>query len=165
MGQRLFLTYCIQCHGSDAGGRPGYPNLTDKNWLWGGTPEAIKASITNGRTAVMPAWEPVIGADGVEQVTEYVQSLSGRKVDEAMAAKGKDIFTTNCAACHMPDGTGMQALGAPNLTDTTWLYGGSEGVIRQTIKAGRNGKMPAHKELLGEDKIHLLAAYVYSLSN
>jgi cytochrome c oxidase cbb3-type subunit 3 len=165
MGKRLFLTYCIQCHGSDAGGRPGYPNLTDNDWLWGGAPETIEATITNGRRAVMPAWEAVIGAEGVDKVAEYVQSLSGRKVDETLAAAGKEIFTTNCAACHMPDGTGMQALGAPNLTDTTWLYGGSEGTIKQTIRNGRNGHMPAHKELLGEDKIHLLTAYVYSLSN
>jgi len=165
MGQRLFLTYCIQCHGSDAGGRPGFPNLTDNDWLYGGTPEMITASITNGRHGAMPAWEPVIGADGVENAAAYVQSLSGRKVDAAKAAKGKQIFTTNCAACHMPTGTGMQALGAPNLTDNIWLYGGSPGVIKQTIAKGRGGVMPSHKDKLGEDKIHLLATYVYSLSH
>jgi len=170
MGQRLFLTYCIQCHGSDAGGRPGYPDLTDKDWLWGGTPEAITASIGNGRGAEtmparMPPWQAAIGVDGVDKVAEYVQSLSGRKVDAAKAAAGKAIFATSCAACHMPDGTGMQALGAPDLTDNTWLYGGSPGGIKQTISKGRGGVMPAHKDKLGADKIHLLATYVYSLSN
>jgi len=170
MGQRLFLTYCIQCHGSDAGGRPGYPNLTDKDWLWGGTPEAITASITDGRGAGnmpprMPPWQAVIHEDGVDKVAEYVQSLSGRQVDAAKAAAGKAIFAASCAACHMPDGTGLQALGAPNLTDNIWLYGGSPGVIKQTISKGRGGVMPAHKDKLGKDKIHLLATYVYSLSN
>jgi cytochrome c oxidase cbb3-type subunit 3 len=164
MGQRLFLTYCSQCHGSDAGGARGFPNLTDKDWLYGGAPETIKASITNGRAGVMPPWGPVLGDQGVKEVANYVLSLSGRKHDANLAAAGKPKFEQNCVACHMPTGTGNQALGAPNLTDNVWLYGGTEAKVIETITKGRNGMMPAWKDFLGEAKIHLLAAYVYSLS-
>jgi cytochrome c oxidase cbb3-type subunit 3 len=166
MGKRLYLTYCSQCHGSTASGGPGFPNLTDNDWLWGGKPEQIQATIANGRTAVMPAWQAILGDNGVEEVAEYVITLSGRTPDDsAKAEAGKALFATNCAGCHMPNGTGNQALGAPNLTDDIWLYGGSKGAIVKTIAAGRNGVMPAQKKLLGDDKVHLLAAYVYSLSN
>lgn len=164
IGHRLYLNYCAVCHGSDAGGGPGFPSLKDDDWLWGGEPEAIKASIMNGRQGAMPAWGPIIGDQGVEQVAAYVQSLSGRNVDAGLAAAGKPIFETNCAACHGMDGKGNTALGAPNLTDNIWLYGASAGAIKQTIANGRNGVMPAHGNFLGEDKVHLLAAYIYSLS-
>lgn len=163
-GKHLFLTYCSQCHGSDAGGAKGFPNLTDNDWLYGGDPETIKTTITNGRDGVMPAWGPVLGEQGVKEVANYVLSLSGRKHDATLAAAGKEKFVTICAACHMPDGKGMQALGAPNLTDNVWLYGGSEQSIIESITKGRNGHMPAQGEKLGEAKVHLLAAYVYSLS-
>jgi len=163
-GKHLFLTYCSQCHGSDAGGAKGFPNLTDNDWLYGGDPEIIKTTITNGRDGVMPAWGPVLGDQGVKEVANYVLSLSGRKHDATLAAAGKEKFVTICAACHMPDGKGMQALGAPNLTDNIWLYGGSEQTIIESITKGRNGHMPAQGEKLGEAKVHLLAAYVYSLS-
>ncbi len=169
MGQRLFLASdCVGCHGSDAQGSAGYPNLSDNDWLYGGTPEAITATITNGRQAAMPAWGPVIGEDGADKAAAYVLSLSGREPDAAKAAAGKKIFMTNCIACHGMDAKGNQLLGAPNLTDNVWLYGGSPGTIKQTIMGGRNGLMPAHKDRFGPnsaDKIHLLAAYVYSLSN
>ncbi|MDP2785954.1 MAG: cytochrome-c oxidase, cbb3-type subunit III [Sulfurimicrobium sp.] len=164
MGQRLFLTYCSQCHGSDAGGSRGFPSLTDKDWLYGGDPEVIKASITTGRTGIMPPHGPVLGDAGVKEVANYVFSLSGRKHDASLAAAGKPRFEQVCAACHMPAGTGMLALGAPNLTDKVWLYGGSEGAVIETITKGRNGVMPAWKDFLGEAKIHLLTAYVYGLS-
>lgn len=164
VGQRLFLNYCATCHGSDAHGSPGFPNLSDNDWLYGGEPDTLKASILDGRQGAMPAWKDVLGEAGVEQVTAYVIQLSGREADAAKASAGKTLFETNCAACHMPDGTGNKALGAPNLADGTWLYGGSPGVIQQSIAQGRNGKMPAHREFLGEHKAHLLAAYVYSLS-
>jgi cytochrome c oxidase cbb3-type subunit 3 len=164
MGQRLFLTYCVQCHGSDARGSAGYPNLSDNDWLYGGTPEAITATITNGRQATMPAWKPMLGEDKVDEVAAYVLSLSGREPDAAKAAAGKAVFMTNCAACHGADAKGNQLLGAPNLADNIWLYGGSPGTIKQTISNGRNGLMPAHKDRLSADKIHILAAYVYSLS-
>lgn len=164
MGQRLFLTYCSQCHGSDAGGSRGFPSLTDKDWLYGGDPETIKASITAGRSGIMPPHGPVLGDAGVKEVTNYVFSLSGHKHDATLANAGKPKFEQICAACHTPAGTGMQALGAPNLTDKIWLYGGSEAAVIETITKGRNGVMPAWKDFLGEAKIHLLTAYVYGLS-
>ena len=165
MGKRLYLTYCMQCHGSDARGSAGFPNLADNEWQWGGEPQAIKTSIVNGRTAVMPAWEAVIGKEGTEQVTAYVMQLSGRDADPAEAEAGKQVYNQNCMACHGPDGTGNPALGAPDLTDDVWLYGGSPGVIKKTVLEGRQGVMPAWQEKLSADKIHLLTAYVYSLSN
>jgi cytochrome c oxidase cbb3-type subunit 3 len=164
MGKRLYATYCTQCHGSDARGARGYPNLTDNDWLYGGEPETIKTTLAKGRQGMMPAWGEVIGNEGVFNVSAYVQSLSGREVDPIVAAKGAEIFKTNCAACHGPEGKGLQAMGAPNLTDKVWLYGGSTKRIRESISKGRSGKMPAHGEFLGEAKVHLLAGYIYSLS-
>lgn len=163
MGQRLFLTYCAQCHGSDAAGAIGFPNLTDKDWLYGGDADAIKSSIANGRMGVMPAMGAALGEEGGKQVAHYVLSLSGSNHDAGQAAAGKPLFDANCAACHMPDGTGMAALGAPNLTDKVWLYGGSEGAILESINKGRTGNMPAQLQALGEAKVHLLAAYVWGL--
>ncbi len=163
-GRQLFLTYCTVCHGSDAGGGPGFPNLRDQDWLYGGKPEEIEASINDGRNGVMPAWIDVLGKEGVATVAAYVRSLSGHEIDNVTAAKGKAIFETNCAGCHGPDAKGNQAMGAPNLTDRIWLYGGSLNTVMHTITNGRQGHMPAHRELLGEAKVHLLAAYVYSLS-
>jgi cytochrome c oxidase cbb3-type subunit 3 len=165
MGRRLFLTYCMQCHGSDAQGSKGYPNLADNAWLWGGSPEQIKSSIVNGRNGVMPPHEAILGEEGIDEVANYVVTLSGGQADAAKAEKGKERFATICAACHMPDGTGNQMLGAPNLTDDTWVYGGGIEEIKETLIKGRAGVMPAHKDLLNSDKIHLLTAYVYSMSN
>ncbi|MBL4712145.1 MAG: cytochrome-c oxidase, cbb3-type subunit III [Gammaproteobacteria bacterium] len=165
-GGRLFVTYCAICHGSDARGAPGFPNLRDSDWLYGRTPEQIETTILYGRAGVMPAWEvPLGGKEGVDQVASYVMKLAGRNVDENLATAGKAKFDIFCVGCHMPDGTGNQALGAPNLTDSVWLYGGSPRVIKQTIAKGRSGKMPAHKDFLGDAKVHVLAAYIYSLSN
>jgi cytochrome c oxidase cbb3-type subunit 3 len=164
IGQRLFLTYCAQCHGSDAGGGPGFPNLRDKDWLYGGDPETIKASIMAGRSGVMPPMSAAVGGDeGAKNVMNYVFSLGGRAHDSIRAAFGKEKFGV-CAACHGADGKGNQALGAPNLTDKIWLYGASEEAIIESIMMGRKGYMPAHKDFLGEAKVHVLAAYVYSLS-
>lgn len=164
MGRRLFLTYCMQCHGSDARGSRGYPNLTDDIWIWGGQPEQIQTSIAQGRTAVMPS-HAHLGEDAIDNVAHYVMRLSGRETDADKAEAGKQTFTTaGCIGCHGPDGTGNPLLGAPNLTDSNWLYGSSLGAIKETITKGRNGVMPAHQELLGEDKVHILSAYVYSLS-
>ena len=165
MGRRLFLNYCAGCHGSDAGGFPGFPNLRDGDWIHGGSPEAIKTSIMQGRNGVMPPWKAVVGEEGARQLTQYVLSLNGRDVDEAQAQAGKALFATNCVACHGADGTGNQDLGGPNLTNNIWLYGGSPKAIEETIANGRNGQMPAHADFLGEAKSHLLAAYVYSLTN
>jgi len=163
IGGRLFLVYCSQCHGSDAGGGFGFPNLRDKDWLYGGDPETIKASIMNGRGGLMPPLGGALGEAGVKEVAHYVLSLSGASHDPALAARGKEKFTV-CAACHGPDGKGNQTIGAPNLTDNIWLFGGSEKTVMETIIKGRISQMPAHKDLLGEAKVHLLAAYVYSLS-
>ncbi len=164
-GQRLFLNYCSTCHGSDARGAAGFPNLRDSDWLYGGTPEAIKTSIMNGRNGIMPPMGAALGADGVKTVVAYVLSLSRAGQDAAVVEQGKLKFQTLCAACHQPDGKGSHAIGAPNLTDDVWLHGRSPGAITQTVTQGRTGVMPAHGEFLGEDKVHLLAAYVYSLSN
>jgi len=165
MGKRLYMTYCTNCHGSDAGGGPGYPNLRDGDWLYGGAPEEIKASIANGRSGMMPPHGASLGQEGVFNVSEYVLSLSGRKVSADAAQAGKKTFETVCAACHGKDGKGNKLMGAPNLTDHVWLYGSSQAAVMKTISGGRQGKMPAHGEFLGEAKVHLLAAYIYSLSS
>ncbi|MGE6528370.1 cytochrome-c oxidase, cbb3-type subunit III [Pseudomonas sp. NPDC077382] len=167
MGGRLFASNCSVCHGSDAKGAYGFPNLTDNDWLWGGAPETIKTTIMGGRQAAMPAWRDVIGEDGIRNVAGYVRSLSGRDTPEGINVdieQGQKIFAANCVACHGPAGKGTQAMGAPDLTDNVWLYGSSFGQIQQTLRYGRNGRMPAQEHILGNDKVHLLAAYVYSLS-
>jgi cytochrome c oxidase cbb3-type subunit III len=164
VGQKLFLNHCAQCHASDAGGSKGFPNLTDRDWLYGGEPEIIKASITNGRNGVMPPLGAALGEQKTKDVAHYVMSLSGLANDSLRTARGKETFAQICAACHGPQGTGNPQLGAPNLTDKTWLYGSGEATIIETITKGRTNQMPAHKTLLSEPKIHLLAGYVYSLS-
>ena len=172
MGERLFLNYCAQCHGSDARGGRGFPNLADKDWLYGGEPEIIRESITNGRMGVMPALGPSLGDEKVRNVAAYVRSLSGLPADGLKAQLGKEVFMQTCAACHGPEGKGTPALGAPNLTDQVWLYDGSEATIRDGIMKGRHvgidpehKPMPAHKDALVAGKIQILAAYVWGLSN
>jgi cytochrome c oxidase cbb3-type subunit 3 len=165
MGERLFVNYCATCHGSDARGARGFPHLRDNDWLYGGDPAAIEQTILDGRNGVMPAWKDALGGDaGVADMSEYVFSLSGRNVDETAAARGAEKYQMLCVACHGADGTGNQVLGAPNLTDNIWLYGGSSKQVMESIAMGRMGVMPPHREFLGEDKVHLLAAYIYSLS-
>jgi cytochrome c oxidase cbb3-type subunit 3 len=165
IGQRLFLNYCSQCHGSDARGSKGFPNLTDNDWLYGGAPETIETTILHGRNGVMPALGAALGSDDeVRNVANYVLSLSGSAHDSLGAALGKPKFAV-CAACHGADGKGNQALGAPNLTDKIWLHGGGIVNVTETINKGRNSVMPAHQDFLGADKVHVLAAYVWSLSN
>lgn len=164
-GERLFVNYCSVCHGSDARGARGFPNLRDHDWLYGGEPETIKTSILHGRTGSMPAWEGALGGEeGVTQVAEYVQQLAGRDVNADVATAGKAKFDMFCVSCHMSDGTGNHAFGAPNLTDNIWLYGGTAKAIKESIAKGRAGRMPANGEFLGEAKVHILAAYIYSLS-
>ena len=169
MGSRMFATYCSICHGSDAKGSMGFPNLADNDWRWGGDAETIKASILHGRTGVMPAWGAVIGEEGVKNVAAYTrQELAGLKLPEGTQVDleaGKQVFATTCVACHGPEGKGMAMLGAPDLTSPAgWIYGTSLGQLQQTIRHGRTGVMPAQEPYLGNDKVHLLAAYVYSLS-
>ncbi len=163
MGEHLFLTYCAQCHGSDAKGAKGYPNLTDDDWLWGGQPEQIETTIMGGRIGVMPPFAQ-LGGESIKDVANYVRSLSGLAADSLRAARGKEVFASaGCVACHGVDARGNQAMGAPNLTDKIWLFGSSEDTIVETITKGRNIQMPAQKEFLGEAKVHLLAAYIYGL--
>lgn len=163
-GKRLYLTYCMQCHGADGRGAKGFPNLTDGDWLYGGEPEQIKQTIAEGRMGVMPA-HAQLGADTIKDLANYVRSLSGLPNDSVRAAKGNEAFTSaGCVGCHGMDAKGMQAIGAPNLTDKVWLYGSSEATITETIANGRQNKMPAWKAFLGDAKDHVLTAYVYSLS-
>ena len=164
IGQKLFLNNCAQCHASDGGGSRGFPNLTDRDWLWGGDPKTLKATITDGRTGTMPPFGAALGEQGVKDVAHYVMSLSGLTHDSLRKARGEPLFKQTCAACHGADGKGNPALGAPNLTDRIWLHGSGEPAIIETITRGRSNHMPAHKDLLSEAKIHLLTAYVLSLS-
>ncbi|TDV67893.1 cytochrome-c oxidase, cbb3-type subunit III [Pseudomonas sp. LP_7_YM] len=170
MGGRLFASNCAVCHGSDAKGAFGYPNLTDNDWRWGGDPQTIKTTIMGGRHAVMPAWDQVIGEQGVRDVSAYVLArLAGRPLSEGTQADpvaGQKTYATTCIACHGPEGKGTPAMGAPNLTDPTgFIYGSSFAQVQQTIRYGRQGQMPAQALLQGNDRVHLLAAYVYSLSH
>jgi cytochrome c oxidase cbb3-type subunit 3 len=164
VGQRLFLQNCSQCHGSDARGQTGFPNLTDNAWLYGGEPAAIVTTIMQGRIGQMPAWKDALGEQGVQEVVSYTLSLSGRKVNAREAEAGKARFVV-CAACHGTDGKGNPAVGAPDLTDQYWLFGDSRAAVTETVMNGRSGVMPAWKDILGEDKVQLVAAYVWSLSN
>lgn len=165
VGQRLFLQNCAVCHGSQAKGAKGFPNLTDNDWLYGGTPDKILETIHKGRQGGMPAWQEKLGEDGVKATAEYVLSLSGQaNLNAAWVAEGEKLYKANCVACHGADGKGNQAIGSANLTDNIWLYGGDRATIRQTLRFGRAGQMPAWEQQLGEQRINLLAAYVYSLS-
>ena len=164
IGGRLFQTYCVQCHGTDMRGSKGFPNLVDGDWLYPGTPEGIKQTIMEGRNGAMPPFGAAFKPEQITDVAQYVLSLSGRSTAADAAKRGEETFKTTCAACHGPEGKGNQALGAPNLTDNVWLYGGSLATVTETIAKGRQGQMPAHKDLLGEPRVHLLAAYVYAQS-
>ena len=167
IGGRLFGNNCAMCHGSDGRGARGFPNLTDNDWQWGGSWDQVVATITNGRQAAMTPFGSVLGEEGVRNVVAYVQQISGQKADPEMAAAGKVHFQTICMACHGMDGKGNPMLGAPNLTDDTWLYGPNPSDIEYAVNNGRQGKMPAFKDTLGalsEDKIRILSAYVLGLS-
>ena len=166
-GQRLFVNNCAVCHGSTATGAQGFPNLTDNDWLHGGSAEKIVETITQGRTGTMPAkgLMPAMSDAQLDNTVQYVRSLSGLGHDADQAAAGAPVFAQACAACHGGDAKGMQLTGAPNLTDDIWLYGGSTKQIEFTVRNGRSGKMPAQQGRLSAEKIHLLGAYVYSLSH
>jgi cytochrome c oxidase cbb3-type subunit 3 len=165
IGERLFMNNCAQCHGSDARGSRGIPNLTDGDWLHGGAPVTIKETITRGRIGNMPPMAAAVGtADDVKNVAQYVLSLSGSPHDSLQAALGKPKFAA-CAACHGMDGKGNQALGAPNLTDDTWLHGYGEAAIIAMINTGKTNHMPAQEDKLTQAQIHVLTSYVWGLSN
>jgi len=164
VGERLFVNHCATCHGSDARGSKGFPNLTDDDWLWGGTPEKIAETIIAGRNGVMPPLAAAVGtAEEVRQLAHHVLSLSGGPHDAVAAQLGRGKFGV-CAACHGAGGKGNQALGAPNLTDKTWLHGWGEQAVVATITQGRNNMMPAHAGRLSPEQIQVLAAYVWQLS-
>lgn len=170
IGARLFASNCAVCHGSDAKGGFGYPNLTDDDWRWGGDPQTIKASIMAGRFAVMPAWGPIIGEQGVSDVSAFLLTrLNNRTLPPDIKADpdaGQKIYATSCVACHGPEGKGMAILGAPDLTHPgAYIYGSSFAQLQETIRKGRQGQMPAQAVLQGNDRVHILAAYVYSLSH
>ncbi|MDR1228624.1 MAG: cytochrome-c oxidase, cbb3-type subunit III [Azoarcus sp.] len=182
-GKRLFLTYCSQCHGSAARGAQGknygFPNLTDDDWLYGGDPETIKASIEGGRAGVMTAFGGTLNSDQIRDVANYVRAIAGLTSDAARAARGRDVFASNCTVCHGPEGKGARSmgeafavLGAPDLTDGIWLYSSTEEAIVDGVTKGRNAgpgsvtnTMPAWKDFLGDAKVHILAAYVHSLGS
>lgn len=165
IGERLFMNNCAQCHGSDARGARSFPNLTDGDWLWGGDPQAIKTTITQGRMGVMPPMAAAVGsAEDVRNLAHYVLSLSGSPSDSIRAALGKDKFGA-CAACHGMDGKGNTALGAPNLTDGIWLHGWGEEAVIRAINNGFTNQMPAQNALLNEAQIHVLSGYVLGLSS
>jgi len=165
-GQRIFANTCAMCHGSDAHGARGFPNLADRHWQWGGTPDAILASILDGRQAAMPPLAAVLGSEAnITATAVYVQSLSGQHVDPQLAATGKATFSGICATCHGLEGKGNPMLGSADLTDDYWLYGNRIDDIRSAIELGHNGQMPANHELLGPLRAHLVGAYVWSLSH
>ncbi len=166
VAERIYLNNCAVCHGSNAKGGYGFPDLTDDDWLYGGEPEDILTTLHQGRNGLMPSWQQ-LGSENIENVTQHVLALSDLEHDAERAERGEATFASVCAACHMPDGTGNQGLGAPNLTNDTWLYQApGQSVadsVRQTLRNGRNGHMPAQAAYIGEERVHLVAAYVYSL--
>lgn len=169
LGHSIFANQCAQCHGAAGQGAIGYPNLADRIWHWGGAPEQVLQTVLDGRQAAMPPWASTLiamgGPGAVDDMVNYVLSLSGSPgVDAAAAARAKGPFVAICGACHGPTGKGNQALGAPDLTDDYWLYGKSRDSLAQTIASGRNGQMPAHRQLLGETRARLAAAWAWSLS-
>lgn len=172
LGRSIFANTCATCHGSSAQGAVGYPNLTDDIWHWGGTPERVLETVLDGRDGVMPEWGTVLtgmgGENAVDYVAAYVRALGSKDqslYNDYMASQGKKLYEGVCVACHGVDGKGNQTMGAPDLTDDYWLYGNSAEALRQSIAKGRRGVMPAHRELLGETRARLVAAYVWSLSN
>ena len=163
VGRRLFINNCSTCHGVTAKGGFGFPNLTDGEWIYGRDFEAIQSTILNGRIAVMPPWGAALGDDGVNEVTEYVRQLAGLEHDTAAAELGVAKYNMFCVACHGAEGVGNEALGYPNLNNDIWLYGGEREQIAFTLRHGRNGNMPAHRDMLGEEKAKVLAGYVMTL--
>lgn len=162
-GRNLFRTNCSTCHGSDARGASGYPNLTDGHWIWGSQPDQVWTSIYEGRLAAMPGFDGALNDQEITRTAVYVQQLAGQDVDQTMAAGGKRHFDLLCAACHGGDGKGNPTLGAPDLTTGVYTYGGSIDDLRHTIRSGRNGVMPAQRDLLGESRARLVTAYILSL--
>lgn len=171
LGKSIFANTCATCHGSSAKGAVGYPDLTDDIWHWGGSPERVLETVLDGREGIMPEWGTVLtgmgGPEAIDYTIAYVRTLSAPETlqNNYMAARGKKLYEGVCVACHGVDGKGNQDIGAPDLTDNYWLYGNSRESLYKTITEGRHGSMPAHRELLGETRVRLVAAYVWSLSH
>lgn len=164
LGREVFLSNCAGCHGADAQGARGFPNLADRDWIYGGTPEAILASITQGRQGQMPPFSAALDAKTADDLIDTVQHWADPAFNPARRAAAMQQFALTCAACHGADGRGNALIGAPNLSDTIWLHGGSRAAIRETILFGRRSNMPAHKDILSADDIRVVAGYVYGLS-
>lgn len=169
MGKRLFANNCALCHGTDAKGGHGFPNLTDDDWLYGGEFETIKATLRHGRAGQMPSWQKVLTDGEIREVVNYVMQISGNPHDAEAASNGSVVFAERCTICHGKDAKGGMDFGAPNLTDNIWLYRQRGNKLIEdlyfTLRNGRTGEMPKWDEIMGENKIHLTSAYVYSLSN
>jgi cytochrome c oxidase cbb3-type subunit 3 len=164
IGRNIFANNCATCHGSDARGNPGFPNLADDEWIWGNSSEQVLTSIGAGRVAVMPPLGAALGEAGVTEVVNHVRALAGLSHDSRAAEAGAARYATLCIACHGPEGKGNPILGAPDLTNDAWLYGSEPQDIADSINYGRNGQMPAQAAILGEDRVRLVAAYVLHLS-
>lgn len=164
IGRRLFINNCSTCHGVAATGSTGYPDLTDEEWLWGAGPELVEASIAGGRVGAMPPWSQALGDEGVADMVEHVLALSGGEHDPEAAQRGAAKYALLCVACHGPTGKGNSVLGAPDMTNSLWLYGGDRQALTASIADGRNGVMPGQADILGPERIRILAAYVMSLS-
>lgn len=164
VGRRLFLNNCAACHGVNANGAFGFPNLTDEEWQWGSDYQAIRTTLVGGRMAAMPPWGAALGEDGVANMTQYVLMLSGQTHDAEKAAAAEPQYNMFCVACHGTEGKGNTVFGSPDLTNDIWLYGGSADQITFTLNNGRQGNMPAQSDILSDDKIHILATYIRNLS-
>ena len=164
VGRRLFINNCATCHGVNASGAPGFPDLSDDHWIWGGNHQDILTSISNGRQAAMPPWGSALGDSGVTQVANYAMSLAGFEHDPNQAAEGAQKFQVFCVSCHGVEGKGNPLMGAPDITQGQWIYGTDLTSVATTISLGRNGAMPAFGEILGEERVKILAAYIASLS-
>lgn len=171
-GGSVFRAQCSQCHGSGAAGAKGYPNLLDNDWLWGGSITQIAHTVAHGvrnktdidaRWSQMPAFGDILENDDIEAAVEFVISLSSADFDTTLAAQGSEVFLDNCSSCHGDTGIGDRELGAPNLTDAIWLYGGDRDALRDTIANARFGVMPAWGQRLSEEDVRAVSAYVHAL--
>ena len=173
-GSAVFKTWCAQCHGSGAAGAKGYPNLLDDDWLWGGSVEEIHETVSHGirnedsddaRYSEMPAFgrDELLEKEEIDQVVNFVMSLSGEAQDASKVEAGAVVFEDNCASCHMEDGTGDRSQGAPNLADAIWLYGGDYAALSETVNNARYGVMPAWNTRLTEAQIRAVSSYVHQL--
>lgn len=165
IGESLFANHCATCHGSDAQGAVGFPNLADNDWLYGGSPDQIVQSITSGRNGVMPPWGAALGDEGVAQVAAYIRNFNSDQDETKEITEGKNKYAMFCVACHGVNAEGNQLLGAPNLSDNIWLHSSDSAMLETIMMEGISGKMPAHSEILDENNIKVISAYVYSLSN